>query len=203
MGPPGFTPFPDAVEAPVAAQAPECGSRVVDLRMPSVDASDRASMDAYITAQKATLTDVAESAANALAQAGVNLRSPLPDDHIQSLLTKHSLTWANIYWEATNGAHGAITNGVGPQSLKELEIVLRQEGEIGETDYVVGSRYFTTYKAPAKSLLPLQLEESVLLVDIGRFAELEAAVAEAGASCVRFALPDPIAFDFVEQQGQP
>jgi len=148
-------------------------------------------VSAYVTRQKEQLRAAANAAPEDKVTAGVNLNGLLNQPELESIFSRYDVQWTNIYWEASNGVHGAMAYSVGPQSLSELENDLRQSGEIAANDYVIGSNYFVA-SGTAKAFAALDSDAKVYLVDVGRLAELGAAVARYGEACVRFALPGPV-----------
>jgi hypothetical protein len=170
----------------------DCSGGLQDISRSPPDPEDAAAVENYVSAQAALLQAMATASPARRVQAGVNLKGLFRQDKIDELLEKYGLTWANIYWEATNGVHGAMSQIVGPKSMTELESELRTNGEIAPSDTVLGSGYFTVQQAPLESLSSLQNAPELLLVDIGPLDELDAAQAE--GKCGRFSLPGPVTY---------
>jgi len=170
----------------------DCSGGLQNISRSPPDPEDAAAVESYVSAQAALLQTMAMASPERRVQAGVNLKGLFLQDKIDELLEKYGLTWANIYWEATNGVHGAMSQIVGPGSMTELENELRTSGEIALSDSVRGSGYFTVQQARLDSLLSLQNEPETLLVDIGPLDELDAAEAE--GKCGRFSLPGPVTY---------
>lgn len=194
--PPGFTPGPGA-DVPTAPPLP-AGDQArcrdtLDLRARSYSLDSIADIDRYVSDQRAALDHAHAVDPTGARLAGVNFRHLMPAGELERLIAVYKLKWSNIFWEASNGVHGAISASVGPQTLDELEDAMKKTGEIGQGDNVVGAYHISLQPTPLKVLRAIAGHEDVLLVDIGRSNDLEAALPT--GTCVLNSVPDPLWFD--------
>lgn len=192
---PSFTPDPGPPQepgpnVPVAQPLPSADTaaceEVADLRGRGQLLDSKAAIDTYISSQDALLKRRAETTPDKPGFAGVDLVKPVSGEELDGLLRKYSLTWVNIYWEAGGGVHGATYNTGDDRSFTER---IRTESGLG-SDAGLSYYYFTVNDVPLSQLVELAKNPLVLLVDLGRVEDREAAV-QRGA-CVKFALPDPL-----------
>lgn len=195
--PPGVTPGPyyePSPAPPLPDDAPQTCPTVVDLRGSVPPLDTKQDLDNYVEQQRTLLDNTAEADPARALRAGVNLKRLLDAAELDSLLEAYELKWNNIYWQALSGEpHGAMSSAVGPQTLTDLKAELTANGEL-PAGGDVAMYYFTTAETELGTLSALAKEADVLLVDVGPIDQLDAAQAPEG--CVRFALPDPLWYEY-------
>jgi hypothetical protein len=107
----------------------------------------------------------------------------------------------NVYWEGSDGVHGAISSESGPFSFSDLTNEITGSAEVAGADNI-GAYYMSVADEDSATLEVIQQDSRVLLVDVGRYEEFVNLTGSGG--CARFALPDPLWFAAKEfgQNGQ-
>ena len=192
---PEATPVPPpgdeaAVAGPPASPLPANSLQCVDVRGSATSVTTTGDLANYVDQGRDLLQSIAAADPNREVRAGINFAQLIPPKEISGLIEENNLKWQNIYWEASNGVHGAISSAEGAQSLDEVESALKSSGELSELDFVGGAYYVVVDGAPLSALEKLQYDQRVALVDLGRLAEFDAA--QDSGDCIWFALPDPL-----------
>lgn len=185
-GPPdGYAPVEIGEPAPTlpAVSSNDC----VDLRQVQ-EIKSGADLDSYVQAKRSDLVGLGKDGISAL-PAGLNFNRLVGWGELRELLEVRSLTWVNVYWEASNGVHGAISAESGPFTLDEMASELLALGEIDAGDEI-WAYYVSVRDASPGTLMEIQQDERILLVDVGHYAQFVEAYDSGG--CAKFALPDPL-----------